>query len=154
MPCWSPCNGMEINIEIELNFNLISIIFIRYKDYLRGRSVRKSLKTRKIPNIRGLLSAEREMRMSTREIPTRKPSITFQPLFRYACCPITRPLANTCIKQALQITEIEDLLGLSFYKFLRQRSYFRSCPDLDHHFHREHKGEDVVGVIQELSLLK
>lgn len=64
--------------------------------YRRGRRVRRSLKTRRIPKMRGLLSADSEMRMSTREIPTRNPSIMFQPLFRYACCPITRPLASTC----------------------------------------------------------
>lgn len=38
VPCWWPCNGMEINIEIELFFNLISIIFIYKIQRLPKRS--------------------------------------------------------------------------------------------------------------------
>ncbi len=59
-----------------------------------------SLKTLRMPNILGLLEAVRAMNRSTRAMNTRNPSITFQPLFKYACVPITRPLARTCNRRS------------------------------------------------------
>jgi len=61
-----------------------------------GRKVRSRRKTRSTPKIFGLCLAVSEMTMSSNEMNTRPPSITFQPLLRYEWRPSTKPFAITC----------------------------------------------------------
>ena len=62
--------------------------------YLRGRSVRSNLRTLSTPRI--LAPPAIDTTMSINDTKTRKPSNTFQLLFRYACSPIYRPIDTTC----------------------------------------------------------
>jgi hypothetical protein len=64
---------------------------------LNGRNVRNSLNTLKTPNILGLLLAVNVIMTSMSDTKTRAPSMTFQPLFMYACSPMKKHFAKTLI---------------------------------------------------------
>ena len=98
---------------------------------LRGRSVRRSRKTRRMPKLlRCPCGVVSDMNTSNSDTATSVPSITFQPLRRYACCPVIMPFAITCPQRnrltcSGGIPAITISSHLSVRQFVR-RTVFRS----------------------------